>query len=141
MESRPARRTTVAPAVLIVDDDDDTRELYLAALPFFGCVVATAPDVGGAFDRACAQHPDIIVTELVMAQGDGWTLIRNLKLAPDTSAIPIVVLTRLGIPTLPARARSEGCAGFLVKPCLPEQLFAELQRVLARNASDAGASL
>jgi two-component system cell cycle response regulator DivK len=141
VETGPARRTTVAPAVLIVDDDYDTRELYLAALPFFGCVVATARDVGGAFDRACEQHPDVIVTDLVMPQGDGWTLIRNLKRAPDTSAIPIVVLTGLGAPALPARARSEGCAAFLMKPCLPEQLFAELQRVLARKASDAGASL
>jgi two-component system cell cycle response regulator DivK len=139
--SDPARRTTAAPVVLIVDGDHDTRELYTAALSFFGCVVVTAPDAGGA--EACAhdQHPDVIVTDLVMPKNDGWALIRHLKDAPDTSTIPIVVLTGHGAPALPARARSAGCASFLMKPCLPEHLFAEVQRVLAHGHPEAGAPL
>jgi two-component system cell cycle response regulator DivK len=141
VDSDPARRTTAAPVVLIVDGDHDTRELYTAALSIFGCVVVTAPDAGGAVACARDHHPDVIVTDLVMPQSDGWTLIRTLKDAPGTSTIPIVVLTGHGGPALPARARSAGCASFLMKPCLPEQLFAELKRVLALRSSGAGAPL
>lgn len=121
--------------ILIVDDDRDTRDLYVAALSFLGCRALAVPDAGRAYQQAGRRHPDVIVTDLVMPGDDGWTLIRSLKADPRTREIPVVVLTGHTAPTLPARARLEGCAAFLLKPCLPEQLLARVRQVVVRDRS------
>ena len=120
----------VSPHVLIVDDDRDTRDMYVTGLSFLGCSVVAVGDAARAHESARRRVPDVIVTDVVMPEDDGWSLIRGIKADPSTRGIPVVVLTGHGAPALPVRARAEGCAAFLMKPCLPEQLLAELHRVL-----------
>jgi CheY-like chemotaxis protein len=121
--------------ILFVDDDSDTREMYFAALSFLGCSVITAPGASQALDHARWRHPDVIVTDLVFPDGDGWGLIRSFKDDPRISTIPIIVLTGHSTPADPARARSAGCAAYLLKPCLPEELLATVRRVLQFNGA------
>jgi len=131
--SNGAPSTPVFPHILLVDDDRDTRDMYVAGLSFFGCTVAAVGDAAHAHDCARRRRPDVIVTDVVMPEGDGWSLIKGIKADPATRDIPVVILTGHGAPALPLRARAEGCAAFLMKPCLPEQLAAELRRVLERT--------
>ena len=92
MEPRRRRPPAARPLVLIVDGHEDTRELYALALRFFGFDAVTE-DGAGPLNRARETHPDIIVTELALPQRDGWTFVDELKRDPQTSAIPVVVLT------------------------------------------------
>jgi CheY-like chemotaxis protein len=135
MDRRRARRTPTQPLVLIVDHDLDTREMYMVALSNLGCDALGAADAAHAYCQAWEARPDVIVTDVALPKTDGWTLVRDLKADPRTRDIPVVVLTGSVAPSLPARARTEGCAAFLLKPCLPEDLVAELRQVLARPAS------
>jgi two-component system cell cycle response regulator DivK len=139
VEEHPPRAHAY-PLVLLVDDDADTREMYTAALSFLGCFAIAASDAASAYARACHRLPDIIVTDVVMPDGDGWSLMRDLKADPRTSAIPVVVLTGYAGINVPARARAEGCAAFLLKPCLPEHLLGELTRVISRMRPSAAPS-
>jgi two-component system, cell cycle response regulator DivK len=128
------RRGGRRPVVLIVDDDPDTRELYATTLPSADLEAVGAADAVEAFRLARERRPNIIVTDLSLPKTDGWELIQSLRRDRLTSDIPIVVLTGYIAPEMQQRAKREGCAAFLVKPCLPEQLASELRRALTRSA-------
>jgi CheY-like chemotaxis protein len=86
-----------------------------------------------AYRHAWESHPDIVVTDLTLRGGYGWHLIQDLKPEARTRDIPVVLLTGYAAPSLRERAEREGCAAFFVKPCLPEELAAELRHVLDRT--------
>ncbi len=133
MDRRRPRNLPSRPLVLVVDDHDDTRELYLQGLVAFGFEAIAAGDVEQAYRRAWDFHPDIVVTDLSLRGGDGWQLIHDLKRSARTRDIPVVLLTGHAAPSLRERAEHEGCAGFFVKPCLPDELATELRHVLQRT--------
>ena len=129
---RPPNRPT-RPLVLVVDDDDDTRELYVQSLELFGFDAIGAADRQQACGRAWDLHPDIVVTDLTLRDGDGWELIQDLQREARTRDIPVVLLTGHAADSLRERADREGCARFFVKPCLPDELATELRVVLETN--------
>jgi two-component system cell cycle response regulator DivK len=140
MDRRRPRNPPTRPLVLVVDDHDDTRELYVLSFPSFGFEAIGAADCEEAYRRAWEFHPDIVVTDLTLRDGDGWQLVQGLKREPRTRDIPVVLLTGHAAPAWRERAEHEGCAGFFVKPCLPDELATEVRHVLARTNGHEGAS-
>jgi CheY-like chemotaxis protein len=138
MDRRRPRNRPTRPLVLIVDDHDDTRDLYVQGLGLFGFEAIGAADGQQACRRAWEFHPDIVVTDLVLRGGDGWQLIEDLQRDARTRHIPVVLLTGHAAESLRERAEREGCAGFFVKPCLPDELATELRNVLDRIIADEG---
>lgn len=130
MNRRRPRNVPLRPLVLVVDDHDDTRELYVEGLAAFGFDAIAAADADHAYRRAFDFHPDLVVTDLTLPGADGWQLIHDLKREARTREIPVVLLTGYDEPSLRERAKHEGCAGFLVKPCLPDELATKLRHVL-----------
>ena len=88
-----------------------------------------------AFARACADRPDVIVTDLAMPEGDGWELIERLASDERTKHIPVVMLTACATEAVRERAAREGLAAFFFKPCPPDALAAELRRLCGRISS------
>jgi CheY-like chemotaxis protein len=140
MDRRRPRNPPTRPLVLVVDDHDDTRELYVQGFVLFGFEAIGAADREEAYRRARDFHPDIVVTDLTLRDGDGWQLVEGLKREPRTRDIPVVVLTGDAAPSLRERAEHQGCAGFFVKPCLPDELATELRHVLDRTNGHEGVS-
>ena len=130
MDHHPARTIPSRPLVLVVDDHDDTRELYVEGLAAFGFDAIAAADSDHAYRQALDSHPDVVVTDLTLAGGNGWQLVHDLKREARTRAIPVVLLTGYDEASLRERAAHEGCAGFFVKPFLPDELATELRHVL-----------
>jgi two-component system cell cycle response regulator DivK len=133
IERRRPRHPPLRPLVLLVDGHDDTRELYATALQSLGFEIATVGDGADAYARAWQMHPDVIVTEVWLPQLDGWELISEIRRDRRTRDIPIVIVTADGHPVARERAQRDGCAAFLVKPCVPDDLAAELREVLNRQ--------
>jgi chemosensory pili system protein ChpA (sensor histidine kinase/response regulator) len=119
--------------VLIVDDHDDTRELYVQTLAMCGFEAIGAGDVQEACRQAWESRPDIVVTDLTLRGGNGWQLIQDLHGDARTRDVPIVLVTGHSAASLRERAEREGCAGFFVKPCLPDELATELRNILDRT--------
>jgi CheY-like chemotaxis protein len=140
MDRRRPRNPPTQPLVLVVDDHDDTRELYVEGLVVFGFEAIGAADCQQGYRQAWGFRPDIVVTDLTLGRGEGWQLIQDLKREPRTRDIPIVLLTGCDAPSLRERAEREGCAGFFVKPCLPDELATGLRHVLDRTIVDEGVS-
>jgi two-component system, cell cycle response regulator DivK len=132
-DNRPPRIPPKAPGgalILLIDDNDDNRELYAQYLTFHGWRVATAVDGLDGLVQAAALKPDAIVLDLSLPKLDGWEVARQLKADPVTAGIPVLTLTGHALDASRKRAVEAGVDAYLVKPCLPQVLLAEIQRHL-----------
>ncbi len=116
--------------VLVVDDFADARDMYRMYLEYSGFRVAEAANGYEALERAFELSPDIILMDLSMPDMDGWEASRHLKNDERTRRIPIVALTGHALAGESEGAKKAGCDGFLAKPCLPESLVAEIEKLL-----------
>jgi two-component system, cell cycle response regulator DivK len=118
------------PLVLVVEDYQDAREMYAAYLQFSGYRVAEATNGEEALEQAHALLPDIILMDLALPKMDGWEATRRLKADARTRHIPVVALTGHALAGHADGAREAGCDAFVTKPCLPDELVAEIKRML-----------
>ena len=125
----------VRPRVLLVDDYPDAREMYGEYLEISGFDVIEAANGFEALQRAADDNPDIILMDLSLPLMDGWEANRRLKADVRTASIPVVGLTGQALAGTSEGARAAGCDGFVIKPCLPEDLVREIRRVLSLRAA------
>ena len=125
-----------SPLVLVVEDYQDAREMYAAYLQFSGFRVAEATNGFEAIDKTLELMPDIILMDLALTKMDGWEATRRLKLDDRTRHIPVVALTGHALAGHAEGARQAGCDSFVTKPCLPDALVAEIQRMLAARKAE-----
>jgi CheY-like chemotaxis protein len=113
-----------SPHVLVVDDDPGLRGLYSTYLSLSGLRVTEAPTGRSALERARQQHPDVVVTDIVMPEMDGAELSRQLRSDCRTRDIPIIAVS--------GHAHSVETAADLVieKPCDPSQILRAIESVL-----------
>ena len=123
------------PLVLIADDDPDMCEMYASYLEIAGYRVQTAADGYEAFQKTCRQRPSVIVLDLQMPRIDGWSALKSIQKNPKTRGTPVIILTGHDFKTLmkPA-AMAAGAVSYLMKPCLPERLAAEVLKCLQPSA-------
>lgn len=115
------------PTVLIVDHVPDLREIYRTALDAAGYAVMEAEDGESALTAIAGQQPAAIVLHVGLPDVDGVSLSRRIQRADLLPGVPI-----LGITGWPGRAEEFRSSGafkeVLIKPVLPEQLIAAVQR-------------
>src|SRR5262249_58147476 len=104
-----------------------------------GYEVEEATDGNEALAKAVTLAPDVIVMDLWMPSLDGWESIRRLRASPTTAHIPVLVLTGDAYALARTEAEAAGCHAYLVKPCLPMDVAAEVARLLAAPLSGAAA--
>jgi CheY-like chemotaxis protein len=119
------------PLVLVVDDFQDNREMFAEFLSISGFRVAEASNGRQAVDLAQKLLPDIILMDLSLPEMDGWEATRVLKADERTRAIPVVALTGHATSGYVGQATEAGCAALLTKPCPPDVLVSEIQRLLS----------
>jgi CheY-like chemotaxis protein len=93
--------------------------------------VVALQDGSDAYRRAWEIHPDIIVTDVPMPNGDGSRFLQDLKCSARTRDIPVVAVSGY------VQLERGGFAAFFTKPCLPDELAAGLRHVLHRKAAHA----
>jgi len=128
------------PLVLVVEDYQDAREMYAAYLQFSGYRVAEAANGLEALDKTRELMPDIILMDLALPKMDGWEATRRLKADEQTRHIPIVALTGHALAGHAEGARQAGCDAFVTKPCLPDALVTEIERMLSARRSETSGS-
>jgi len=119
--------------VLVVDDDPDARELLSTILQQAGGEVVSA----GSADEALAVferlRPDVLVSDIGMPDGDGYSLIRRVRLLEDDSGtrVPAVALTAFARAEDRSQALRCGFQAHLPKPIEPGELTALIARLIA----------
>jgi len=117
--------------ILAVDDDADVVGLVEIILDQAGYTVCTAHDGGQALAKIAESRPDLVVLDLMMPEMSGFSVLRNLRSRPETSTIPVLILTARSTQTDTADAFSLGADVFLAKPFEPEVLIEFVNRLLA----------
>jgi CheY-like chemotaxis protein len=120
-----------SPRVLIVDDDPATRTLYSINLQLEGIVVLEAADGRQALERARAERPDLVLSDVMMPGFDGFQLAEALRSDQRTSQIPLVFLSGESAAANEARARELGALAYVTKRLDPPAVAALVARVLA----------
>lgn len=125
---------THAPLILVVEDYDDAREMYVEYLTFTGFNVESATNGLEAIEMTQRLKPDLVLMDLALPKLDGWEATRRLKSDPATAGIPVIALTGHALAGHAERAREAGCDSFITKPCVPDELVAEISRVLGLSS-------
>jgi two-component system cell cycle response regulator DivK len=129
--SRGSQKIRPPPLVLVVESDLDTREMYAEWLIYSGYRVAEATRADDAMEKARTLRPDIITADMGLQGGkDGCRFCEDLKAFARTKNIPVIAVTAWAVGGHLERARKAGCDSVFVKPCLPETLLVEIQRLL-----------
>ncbi|MBI1392159.1 MAG: PleD family two-component system response regulator [Alphaproteobacteria bacterium] len=113
--------------VLVVDDLEPNVKLLEAKLRAEYFDVLTAFSGKEAIARAKADQPDIILLDVMMPGMDGFEACRTIKNTPETSHIPIVMVTALDQQTDRVQGLSAGADDFLTKPVEDLALFARVR--------------
>jgi two-component system, cell cycle response regulator DivK len=131
----PGDGAAVVPHVLLVEDDPDSREMYAIALIASGFRVDQAENARGALEHLGIACPDVAVLDIALPGTDGIDLCRAIRSFTQTETPALVALTGLTLGRAEAaRLTDAGFDALLFKPCLPEQLVAEVRRLLMRSA-------
>jgi nitrogen fixation negative regulator NifL len=118
--------------ILVVEDDQPFRTAVTTALRRRGYAVCEAPNGTAGLARAFAEQPSLILSDVNMAQGTGLELLKELRVHPKTSAIPVIIMTGEAHKTDARFSMNQGADDFLAKPfSMPQMLdviSARLQR-------------
>ena len=125
-----------APRVLIVDDDAPTRLLYALNLELEGLLVLEAGDGRSGLARALAEHPDLVLTDVMMPGLDGFELAEELRRDERTRGIPFIFLSGETTAGHEARAHELGALAYLTKPVDLRALASLVAGVFASTAAD-----
>ena len=122
------------PVILLVDGHQDNREMYTEYLRTRGYQVVPCATSKECFELAVRLHPDLILLELRMDGMSGIEVIAHLKTERSLAEVPVVALTASVLPFQRAEAMAAGFNRVIPKPCLPQDLAAEIEKILSKPA-------
>ncbi|MBO2030383.1 response regulator [Siccationidurans ginsengisoli] len=121
------------PRLLVVEDNDEVSQ-YLQQLFAADFEVSTAPDGLEGWEKALAQLPDLVISDVMMPRSDGLELCRKLKQHPKTAHIPVLLLTARTAALHEVEGLDLGADDYISKPFNPQVLQAKAAALL-RNRS------
>ncbi|MEL6134845.1 MAG: DNA-binding response regulator, partial [Bacteroidota bacterium] len=119
---------TNLPTVLVVEDNADMREYIRACLNTSYQVVLTE-DGNAGVEMAIDCIPDLIVSDVMMPEQDGFSLCKTLKIDARTSHIPIILLTAKGEQEAKIKGLEVGADAYMTKPFAPKELQLRLKNL------------
>lgn len=120
--------------ILVVDDEASIRELLAFNLKKNGYDVETAAD--GRDALAKAPKADLVLLDIMLPEIDGLEVCRRLKSSPQTSGIPIIMLTAKAEEIDRVLGLEMGADDYVVKPFSMRELIARVKAVLRRSHKD-----
>ena len=124
MPDRPLNR------ICYVEDDEDIQRIVRMALERVGkMTVAVVGDPTQAIETMAEFRPDLVMLDWMMPVMDGPTLFRQMKLRPETSALPVVFITARASQRDLDELKMLGAAGTISKPFSPKDLPDQLRAI------------
>ncbi|MEQ9486981.1 response regulator transcription factor [Coleofasciculus sp. F4-SAH-05] len=124
--------------LLLVDDEPGIRESVPAYLEEVGgFTVDVASNANDAWEMLQRKTPDLVVTDIMMPQVDGYQFLQKLREDPRFKSLPVVFLTARGMTTDRIQGYQAGCDAYLSKPFDTDELVAIVENLLERRAATA----
>ncbi|MEW6374688.1 MAG: response regulator transcription factor [Thermodesulfobacteriota bacterium] len=116
--------------ILIVDDERDIVKALMIRLQSNGYEVVAAFDGAQGVFMAHKEKPDLIILDIRMPAGDGFSVAERLKRSMHTFTIPIIFLTGSPEENAEGRAMELGARFYIKKPYDPEELLDAVRRAM-----------
>jgi PAS domain S-box-containing protein len=111
--------------ILVIDDEPASRELVVTLLGYHGHNILAACDGAQGFSIALAEQPDLIITDILMPELDGYALASRVRADPALARIRIMFYTALDLSVeVRQLAAAAGIAHIVTKPAEPEAILA-----------------
>lgn len=117
--------------ILLIDDDKNLCDLLSCYLLSCNFSVQSVHNIRHALVLMNKEKPDIVISDIMMSDLDGYDLIRLLSLNDDLVYTPVVFVTAKGMTYDRIRGYNSGCYGYLTKPFDPQELVAIINSVLS----------
>ena len=121
--------------VLVIEDDANNLDVAQRIIRAAGHEALSATDGASGLATARAEHPDVILVDLLLPRIDGWTVTKTLRGEDWAKEIPIIAVSALAMQQDRARAIEAGCDDFVSKPYAPAELRAVLARFLEEGVA------
>ena len=121
--------------ILVVDDEPQILRALETSLQGAGYTVVAAATAAEALSAAAMRPPDAVILDLVLPDGSGTDVSRELRRWSD---VPILVLSAVGDETEKVKALDAGADDYVTKPFGIEELLARLRAMLRRAAPPGG---
>ncbi|MBU0693664.1 MAG: response regulator [Candidatus Omnitrophica bacterium] len=116
--------------ILVVDDDPHVVKLLIFRLEANNYEVVTADNGIKAIEQAHKEKPDLILLDVTMPAGDGFSVCQALKETDDTRAIPIIFLTAKSLDKDERRGLMLGGESYMKKPFNAVELLEMVEKVI-----------
>jgi DNA-binding response OmpR family regulator len=124
------KRANLRQKLLVIDDEPDTVFLLRGILEREGYEVEGASNGNEAIQRMKSYQPNLVISDMMMPQMDGWQTIQKLH---EISDIPIIILSVLDQKESIVRALEMGADDYVTKPFNQTEVVARVESVLRRS--------
>lgn len=116
--------------ILLVDDEEDIVKMNKLRLSELGFDVISAASGEEAIEKAGRENPDLILLDVMMPGIDGLQTLSILKDNPETSSIPVLMLSGTGEKIAKNKAMLAGAVDYIMKPFNAEMLLEAIKKHL-----------
>lgn len=116
--------------ILVVEDDAQNSYLIGFILERSGYSVVTVGDGGLAVQAAAAEHPDVVLMDMLLPMMNGYDATRAIKAESETAGIVVIALTAYSMKGDCERILEAGCDGYIAKPIDPETFVSQMEAFL-----------
>jgi CheY-like chemotaxis protein len=128
-----AMKKNLLGRILVVDDDDWILSGAQAVLEAQDFEVLTARDGAEGLGVALDSFPDLIITDVIMPEMDGWTFVRQLRADPRFALVPVLFLTSRGSAQDRISGFQLGADDYIAKPLNLHELPRRVMKALAQR--------
>nr|YP_010196652.1 hypothetical protein LK223_pgp021 [Gracilaria cervicornis]UAD84049.1 hypothetical protein [Gracilaria cervicornis] len=115
--------------ILLIDDDIDLLNSMASYLISEGFIIHITTNAYNALENLTITQPDLIITDIMMPNIDGYKLIKKIRSKKDWHQIPVIFLTAKGMTQDRILGYDLGCNAYLTKPFYPEELIAIINNI------------
>ena len=122
--------TQAANIILVVDDSPTELQLLTAPLKAKGYTVITAVDGDEAIEKACSQHPRVMLLDVIMPKKNGFQVCRQIKNSPETQDIKIIIISSKSQESDKFWGMKQGADEYMIKPFDEKTLLANVAKFM-----------
>lgn len=134
MEILPHAPTMQRKRVLVVDPDPVDRETARKSLDLPDLEICGVASIRDALEESHRQRPDVVLSELALADGSGFALCRSIRESEALASVPIMLVSRWAREADRILGFECGADDFVAKPYFARELVSRLRAVLRRSA-------
>ncbi|MFK5927539.1 MAG: response regulator [Desulfuromusa sp.] len=119
--------------ILIVEDDESVLKLESILLSTKGYLVYGAMTGVAALNNISADHPDLIILDIMLPELDGFEVCRRIKMNPETRHIPIIFLSARNTSKDISHGKQVGSDQYITKPFKSAKLMDAIKLLLEKD--------